>query len=594
MTGARGPAVVIRVDLRASAVGPEAVEADSFGPDTLVGIQRGAVNGGGDAYGTGDDGTGDHGRFVDVGRVLVIDDTATFAKHAPAYQHLVAAPTIGQLLCLVVGAPVERASTEPLPGEPVLAEPAIDLPTAATSTNAAVLWVGDLRGAGWRLGMLTTTRLAIGHPADPDGTATLVDLTDTLTDHQVFDRVFGAISELSGHVAAPATLPAVRWPALRPTGVPPMPIKTVVVPQDPRPAPMCPLRAGLLALGCALIALIPPWEIALAVWVVVLTVAALVDPARPWGSRPSYHAALVTAVTTVGAAAGAVAAATADPLGHLGVPPVAAESGSAALGATALIAATFIWWSGVRRARRERTRSKVSDLPPVEVGPPRQPEDDLAAEYRAVIAAACRTISAGAEDEDFLQLNAPEQLPLLAGAPQQARLVAFAPEAARETIMESMAEDVVGTAVAGNEVEWTVSGDRVGIIRLVPVRPGMLRTSGVSAAPAKTVVAIDVTGGGNRAREVLAKWLHDDELDTRVTAADDGGPIAVWLPDRSAAITLTKGITDWLRDWDDETAVRFTRPDDSIEALTTAEVKTATDDEVDGIVTKIANWLMNP
>jgi len=26
------------------------------------------------------------------------------------------------------------------------------------------------------------------------------------------------------------------------------------------------------------------------------------------------------------------------------------------------------------------------------------------------------------------------------------------------------------------------------------------------------VIAIDVTGGGDRARETLAKWLHDDEL----------------------------------------------------------------------------------
>jgi hypothetical protein len=98
VTSGRDPVVVIRIDLRTSATGPDAVEADSFGPDTLVTIQRGAVNG---AVGS----TDPQSRFVDVGRILVVDDTATFAKHAAAYQHLVAAPTVGQLLCLVVGVP---------------------------------------------------------------------------------------------------------------------------------------------------------------------------------------------------------------------------------------------------------------------------------------------------------------------------------------------------------------------------------------------------------------------------------------------------------------------------------------------------------
>jgi hypothetical protein len=579
VTSGRDPVVVIRIDLRTSATGPDAVEADSFGPDTLVTIQRGAVNG---AVGS----TDPQSRFVDVGRILVVDDTATFAKHAAAYQHLVAAPTVGQLLCLVVGVPVECALTGLAPGEPVLAEPVINLPPAVTSTNinAAVIWVGDPRGVGWRPGRQTTTRLAVGHPDDPDGTAALAELTGMLTEHQLFDRVFVAVSELPRHVAAPATLPTIRWPALPPAD-PPAPIPVVIVPPARRAA-RWPLIAALLALGCALIALIPHWEIALALWVAGLALAALVEHPRPQPTRLSRHGALVAAATTIGTAVGAATAATADPLGHLGVPAAAADSGSAALGAAALIAAVFIWWTGFRRPRRQRTRGGLPHTR-IEAGP----EDDLAAELRAVIAAACRTISAGAEDEDFLQLNAPEQLPLLAGVPQQARLVAFAPEAARETIIETMAEDVVGTAVAGNDVEWTTSGDRVGNIRLVPVRPGTLRTSGVSADPAKTVVIIDVTGGGDRARGRLAEWLHDDELDTRVLPSDDDSPLTLRLPDETAAITLTEGITDWLRGTDDEAAVTFTHPDGSAETLTAAAVQAVTDEEMDVLVARIANWL---
>jgi hypothetical protein len=304
-----------------------------------------------------------------------------------------------------------------------------------------VLWVGDPRGVGWRLGMLTTTRLAVGHPNDQDGTAELAELIDALTDHQIFDRVFGAISELSGSVAAPATLPTVRWSAFELP--PPAPVETVVVPQDPLPAPRWGLIATLLALGCALIALVPPWVIALAVWVVVLTAAALISSARA-RRRLSCHAVLVAAATTIGTVAGAVAAATAAPLSHLDIPPVAADAGSAALGAVALIAAAFIWRSDIRRARRERTRHAVPEIqaetravdrPPTEVRSPGRPEEDPAAEFQAIITAACRTISADTDDENFLQLNAPEQLAFLDSAPQLARLVAYAPEAARETIM---------------------------------------------------------------------------------------------------------------------------------------------------------------
>ena len=582
MSSAREPEVVIRIDLRAAATGPDAVQAEAAGPDTLITVQRGVVSA--EAHRTGDD-----TRFIDVGRVLVIDDTDTFAKHATIYQDLVAAPTVRRLLCLVVGGPVERAVTGPVPGEPVPAEPAIELPSAAGCTNVAVLWVGDPRGVGWRLGMLTTTRLAVGRPDDPDGTGELAELIDTLTGHQIFDRMFSAIAELSRSVAAPATLPTIRWSAFQPP--PPTLVEAVVVRRDPPPTLRWGLIAALLAVGCALIALVPPWVVALAVWAVVLTAGVLIGSARPRRSRLSRDAVLVVAATTIGTATGAVAAASADPLSHLRIPPVAADAASAAFGTIALTVAALILRSDVRRARR--AEGEVADRPPTEVKTQYRQGEELIAEFRANLAAACRTVSAGADDEEFLQLNAPEQLALLDGAPQLSRLIAYAPGAARETIMDAMADDVIGNAIAGNDVEWTASGDRIGIIRLVPVRLGMLRTSQLPAAPDNTVITINVTGGRDHAEDRLAAWLRDDELDTYVVAADDG-PMTVQLRDVIAARALTRGTVEWLHGQAEKTAVTFARPDGAAQTLTAAEAKTATEDEVDDLAASIANWLDCP
>ncbi len=733
-TGALGLAAVIRIDLRAAAAGSDAVDAQTFGADTLIDTQRHAVEG----HYTGPAEQGSHQRFIDVGRVLVIDDAATFARHAPAYQHLVVAPTIGKLLCLTVGAPADPT--------------AIDLPKAATSRNAAVLWVGDPRGVAWHLGLTTTTKLAEGG-ADPDGSGTLAELADTLAEPPVFDRVFGAISELDGHVAAAALLPAVRWPALdlmrlaeeQVAGGGPAGIVEVLDPdlrqllidlwsyapavarcerllteaeEATRRLPRVPGIGGrrawravteagqacaelgpagspwadvrfpgtmatklrepeqaasmwhpaallpLLALGCGLVALVPPWGVALAAWAVVLAAAALLSAALPGlgHSLPSRRAAaLVAAATTVGATAGAAAAATAHALNHLGIPPVAADAASAAVGAAVLIATAFTWWHratrrwidglpldeartvlkgiplaianrgvmvlseaadswyraqqrrlvtwwfSARRTMRVRILGEVAELfkLPKPAGPP-PPEtteaaaedgaavaatEDLAATVQAITGSAAQLLASTAADEDFRQLTAPEQLPLLDGTPQTARLVVFAPAAAQEALTDAVAEGVLT-----NDVAWTATGENVGVIRLVPVRPGLLRSNGVGAASAETVIAIDVSGGGGHAAGALTEWLRtDDELDGRVTPpGSDGGPIIVQLPNTAVARTLAKEITDWLRRSDDTTEVTFTGTDGRIAIVNATEVKIASEREVDAIVTRTVSSLNLP
>jgi hypothetical protein len=72
-------------------------------------------------------------------------------------------------------------------------------------------------------------------------------------------------------------------------------------------------------------------------------------------------------------------------------------------------------------------------------------------------------------DEAFRHLSSLEQLVMLGGDPELARLVRFAPACARP---------LIGGAVDGGSISWTPVGDRLGVIRLVPMKAGMVRQRG--------------------------------------------------------------------------------------------------------------------
>ena len=730
-----GAAAVVRIDLRATAAGPDAVDAGSLGPGTLDALQRRALR---DRAGERD------GEIVDVGRLLVVDDIETVVAHAAAYQHLVVGATAGTLLCVVVGPPAEPA--------------AVDRPEAMTSPNTAVLWVGDPRGVGWRLGMSTTTRLAVS-AADPDGHARLAELIDILTDREVFDGVAQAVAGLPEQAGALAMLGPVRWPgpALpaeaplqeKPPPVPPLAdapariadlpgytgVRSVLTalwsyapavarcerllaeaeaaarrlsrlpgaggrrawrsateagqacdrlasPGPPWPAWLPPLDQPdlldglrrpetpvmwhpaaallpLLACGCALVALVYPltWVAATATWVVVLAVAGLLRAGLPGPPRrPSWAAAALVAVATaVGAAGGAVAAVDADPLGRLGIGQAWADAGSAALGVGTLVVVAFGWWrSAARRWRRslpfQRVRdallslpgyiaargvdhlSEVADTwyraewrrlvrrvrhppaPPAEPLPRPGPQalpspgippfPEVGPSPEEARASSAHIISATAEDEEFLQLTAPDQLPLLDATPQTARLVKFGPAAARDAIRPSRTDD---------EVRWTATGDRVGAMRLVGLRPGVLRVPGArDERPAEVTGTVIIVRGDDQALATLTGWLlADDELRGRIQPVPGNGTsqgnrtgrprLSVRIR-HSAVRTLALGVTDWLRGSDDTTSVGFTGPADpagpagspgSEPAVTVsaAEVKGATEGESEAILDRIATAL---
>ena len=135
----------------------------------------------------------------------MLDDADAFSDHAEAYQHLTHAPTFGRMLCLVVGNPK--------------AAPSLAIPRTVDASRATVLWVGDPRGVGWRMGRSRTTQLAF-NDADPDGALTLAHLIEALSRHEVFDHVADALSGLPYRLGVAALLPWARWPAPRPPSLP--------------------------------------------------------------------------------------------------------------------------------------------------------------------------------------------------------------------------------------------------------------------------------------------------------------------------------------------------------------------------------------
>ncbi|MER5195200.1 hypothetical protein ACWD3J_30490 [Streptomyces sp. NPDC002755] len=132
-----------------------------------------------------------HVRSADVSRVLVIDTTSTLLSHHAAYERLCSKSLVSTVLCLAVGpAPDPEAHV-------------LDLPAQLRPPMAATLWIGDVRGIGWRPGQgrslaLTDTELAA------DDIAGLEPLIELLQVAEVFDETVSALGELPSAVASPA------------------------------------------------------------------------------------------------------------------------------------------------------------------------------------------------------------------------------------------------------------------------------------------------------------------------------------------------------------------------------------------------------
>jgi hypothetical protein len=401
----REDAAVIVIDLRASATGPDAADPASIDERTLEERQRRSQDSGA--------GASSGWRLINLERLLVVDDAAEFAGHEDGYRYLIEAPTFGRMLCVVIGAPADP--------------PYLDLPKAADAGRLPVLWVGDARGVGWRIGWANTTRLAFSD-TDPDGTATVSNLIESLSSPGVFDEVARALGGFPDHTGAAALLPWARWTLCHLDEPENGELDAADAPDDPPdddPAPRRrrrrrPMLWLLLGLCCVVIA--------------VATFLAI-----RFG-RHNVGYLLIDA----GCAAGVLLILLSIAY-HMLVRRLLLA-----------IAYRILFWRPVSVA-----------APPTPVGPPEAELPQAAASpAEEVVGRARWMMNVPAADDEFRQLSSPGQLVMLGGDPELARLVRFAPASARP---------LIGRAIDGDPITWTLASDQLGVIRLVPLKAGLVR-----------------------------------------------------------------------------------------------------------------------
>ncbi|MGV0101074.1 hypothetical protein ACSTAL_32860, partial [Streptomyces californicus] len=195
------------------------------------------------------------------------------------------------------------------------------------------------------------------------------------------------------------------------------------------------------------------------------------------------------------------------------------------------MAAMAPYWGAVERGQAgalavSRTEQRVRELLSAArhhlarygvLAPPPYPADHRA---RATAAGLLGTDSARvaelvARETDrgtVVQLSSPEQGSLLSRNPGDARWIRFAPATLRPEIETAWRK---GASPQPAEALWTSSGRYAGLIRLVPLREGVVdtvlpRQPGDGDAPARARVGGDGGDGGAEPTTVRAEFREDD------------------------------------------------------------------------------------
>ena len=274
-----------------------------------------------------------------------------------------------------------------------------------------------------------------------------------------------------------------------------------------------------------------------------------------------------------------------------------------------------IWWRLARRAMRKRIIGEVAavlGLPVPADQPDQEPTaaigtvaaditdpglEDVLQAIEAVTAGALTLLAANVLDEDFIQLTAPRQLPLLDGSTPAAQLIRYAPAGAREALAAQNAgtPDDAEQVPLGN-VAWTTTGQTIGVLRLVPARPGVLRVAG-AAGPVWMALQVEVSGDGDeRAAEGLVAWLGaGNDPDRQVTLVDPRvGPVIVTLRFGTGCEPVVKDVIDWLRTAEESAEATFTCVGGYTDTVTATEARVATNAESDAIAARIAKQCAQP
>jgi hypothetical protein len=133
------------------------------------------------------------GQQVDFGRVILVDHAGQLTAHDEIYAHVLDSHIDVSMICVAIGPPPAADPTV-----------AIRRPFQLGLQKAAVLWVGDLDGVGWR--MDSTLASQVNLPANgtaPDPKRLPAELLEILSVRQVFDEVLALVGGMPGNVASP-------------------------------------------------------------------------------------------------------------------------------------------------------------------------------------------------------------------------------------------------------------------------------------------------------------------------------------------------------------------------------------------------------
>ncbi len=264
----------------------------------------------------------------------------------------------------------------------------------------------------------------------------MANLIESLRSPVVFDEIAKAVSDLPGRAGVPGLLPWARWSLC----------DRDAAEQDHQPEDDKPQDGGS---GAA-------------------TTDAVADPHDDHGPGGSQlRRSVASLLLALGCAVIAAATLLAIRLSRPNVGYVLADAGSAVVVLLVLLAIACRM-----RAVHVHTGTRPAAVP----GPlasPRPPEVELpliaAPPSDEVLASARWMMNAPLADEAFRQLSSPEQLVMLNGDPELPRLVRFAPASARPLIERAIDDD---------SISWIPAGDQLGVIRLVPMKAGLVRQRG--------------------------------------------------------------------------------------------------------------------
>lgn len=128
---------------------------------------------------------------VDFRRVILLDHVEELTEHDEVYAHILDSHIDVSMLCLAIGPP----SAE----EPTVA---IRRPYQLGPPKAAILWIGDVRGIGWRMDSTLAERVNL-KSGQQGGDAALRELIEILSLPQVFDRAIELAGAMRGAAASP-------------------------------------------------------------------------------------------------------------------------------------------------------------------------------------------------------------------------------------------------------------------------------------------------------------------------------------------------------------------------------------------------------